>query len=385
MKGFPNNEKLNTKMLNDVIRLSRNILKMLFIFLGIIGLYAITLIFKEWKILAFIWTLLKILAPFFIGLVIAWLLEPAVSFLYRRGINRVLSSVLVYTVVIAILYLIITTIFPLLIEEVNDFIKIMPSIVDAFTNWSSDFLSKFKDINIIDIDVIKNNVMHAAQDFVSSFTIETPAMIGSLVTSLISAIGVFALGLMVGFYLSFDFDNIGKALLSFLPRRWRDDAKALYLEANSFLFGYVKGTIIVCVLIFIVCSAAFAIIGLKAPLLFGFICAMTNIIPYLGPYLGLIPAAIVGFSQSIPLGIITIVTTGIIHTIEGNFIHPLVIGKTMNLHPVTILLSLLVFGYFFGIIGMIVAVPLIATFKSIAGFVEKKYNVFKFKEEVSKN
>jgi predicted PurR-regulated permease PerM len=123
------------------------------------------------------------------------------------------------------------------------------------------------------------------------------------------------------------------------------------------------------------------IVGLKAPLLFGLICGITNIIPYIGPYLGALPATIVAFTQGVPVGIMTVVSILIVQFVEGNFIQPLVMSKTMKLHPVTILIGLLVFGYFFGVLGMIIATPLVAMIKSIAMFLENKFNILRFNQQ----
>lgn len=383
MKGLFNGDKIDTKRLNEVLRLGSNILKVLFVLLVIVGVYAITLIFKEWKIFGFILLILKILAPFFIGIFIAWLLDPFVKFLHKRGINRVLGTVLVYLVMLVILYLTITGIFPLLLNQVNEFITTLPSVFDDVTIWLNNFVDRFKDISFIDIDAIKADLVYSINSFVASLTTDIPRMIVELVRGLFSTVGIFALGLMIGFYLLFDFDNVGKVLITMVPSRARKDVLGLFMEANDSLFNYIKGTMFVSTLIFVLSSIIFGVIGLSAPLLFGLICGITNIIPYIGPYLGAIPAVIVAFTQGVPVGVMALGSIVVIQFIEGNFIQPLVMSKTMKLHPVTILLGLLVFGYFFGIIGMILATPLVAVLKSIAIFVENKYNILKFKQEDS--
>lgn len=381
MKSIFNNEKIDTKKLNEIIRLGSKILKVLFVLLVIVGVYAVTLIFKEWKIVSFFFLILKILSPFFIGIVIAWLLDPCVKFLNKRGINRVLGTILVYLFMLVLLYLGITGIFPLLLNQINEFITTLPTVFQDITIWANNFVDRFQDISFIDIDAIKSDMVGSINGFVSSMTTDIPAMMVSFVRSLFSTLGVFALGLMIGFYLLFDFDNVGRVLVSLLPARARKDAISLFMEANDSLFNYIKGTIFVSLIIFVLSSLVFTFAGLKAPLLFGLICGITNIIPYVGPYLGAIPATIVAFTQGVPTGVITLGCIMVIQFIEGNFIQPLVMSKTMKLHPVTILLGLLVFGYFFGILGMIIATPLVAVIKSIAIFVENKYNILKFKEE----
>ena len=159
MKKLFNNEKIDTKSLNEVIKLGSRILKVLFVLLVIVGIYAVTLIFKEWKILPFILLILKILSPFFIGIIIAWLLDPCVKFLHKRGINRVVGTSLVYIVMLLLLYLLITTIFPLLLGQLNDFIRVLPDVFSNVTDWLNNFIDRFENISFIDVEAIKTDVV----------------------------------------------------------------------------------------------------------------------------------------------------------------------------------------------------------------------------------
>ena len=110
-------------------------------------------------------------------------------------------------------------------------------------------------------------------------------------------------------------------------------------------------------------------------MLFGLICGVTNIIPYIGPWVGGAIATIVGFTVSPLVGILSIVICFISQQIDGIVLQPLIMGKTMKLHPVTIMIGLLVFGYFFGVLGMIIATPTIACMKVILMYVENKYKI----------
>ena len=117
------------------------------------------------------------------------------------------------------------------------------------------------------------------------------------------------------------------------------------------------------------------IVGLRAPLLFGLFCGITNVIPYAGPYIGGAPAVIVGFSRGPVVGVLTLISIIIIQFLEGNFLQPVIMSKTTKLHPVTIIVGLLIFGHFFGIVGMVISTPLIAVLKSITVFFLEKFNI----------
>ena len=117
------------------------------------------------------------------------------------------------------------------------------------------------------------------------------------------------------------------------------------------------------------------IAGLNAPVLFGLFAGFTNIIPYIGPYIGAIPAVIVGFSISPLAGIITLIVAVLVQMLDSIMLQPIIMGKTMKLHPVTIMIGLLIFGSFFGIIGMIVATPIISILKIVWNFINEKYSI----------
>jgi predicted PurR-regulated permease PerM len=124
-------------------------------------------------------------------------------------------------------------------------------------------------------------------------------------------------------------------------------------------------------------SFAFTLTGLKAPVVFGLFCAVTDIIPYIGPYIGGIPAVVVGFSISPTVGIFTLIAVILCQALENYFLQPIVMGKTMKLHPVTIMIGLLIFNYYFGILGMVLATPTISILKTIFNFFDEKYEFMK--------
>ena len=132
------------------------------------------------------------------------------------------------------------------------------------------------------------------------------------------------------------------------------------------------GVLIVMTLVFVTQSICLTLAGLEAPLIFALFCAVTDIIPYFGPYIGAIPAVLVGFTMSPFTGICCIIAIVVVQLLENNFYQPLIMGHAMKLHPVTIMLGLLIFEHFFGIIGMIIATPVIATIKVILMFIDER-------------
>jgi len=198
------------------------------------------------------------------------------------------------------------------------------------------------------------------------------------ISVIISSIGTFIIGMVIGFYLLLSCDNLSTSIIDFIPRRFRKNVKKLTRNINQALRNYVNGALIDALVVFLVSSTAFAIIGLKAPLLFGLFCGMMNVIPYAGPYIGGTPAVIVGFSQGIGVGIAILISIIIIQMVEGNVLQTLIISKTTKLNPVVIIIGLLIFGHFFGIIGMLLSTPIISVIKVIITYFDDKYDILNF-------
>lgn len=374
-----NNEKeVDIKKLNDVISMTKKILSIAYTFIIIAGIYAATLIFKEWKVGTFFLNLLKIVSPLFIGIVVAWLLEPLVKFLKNHKVNRTLATSLVYIALILLIVLIISSLIPLLSEQINEIVKSIPSISSQIQNWINDVFSKIGNIDGIDISSLKSELFVKLEEIGSNLTSSLPHITVTFVSSVFSGLGSLVIGFIIGFYLLMSFDNINDAISSLIPEKNRDDFRELANEVNTSLRKYVQGTLICASFVFLLSTIGFAIAGLKAPVLFGLFCGVTNIIPYIGPYLGGAPAVLVGFSQGPVVGIISLISIVIAQFLESNILNPIVMSKTMKLHPVTIIIGLLVFGHFWGMIGMLLATPTIAVLKSIILFLDDKYDILSF-------
>ena len=371
-------DEVNIKKVNEIIDLSSFILKVSIILLIIVGVYAAIKLIGVLNIMPFIRTLLRIISPLFIGLIFAWLFDPIVSKLQKKGIKRGLGTTIVYVVFIGIIIIILYSIIPLLTDQITDFAKMIPNIISTVEGWIDSIFDKFANIEGFDADATKLQIIAKVQEFGTNMAQNLPEITVNLVRSFFSFMGTFLVGLIIGFYFLVGFENV-HAALSFIPKKIRKDTILILDDANESLRNFVRGAVIDSTLIFVVQSILFWITGLKAPLLFGLFCGITNVIPYAGPYIGGIPAIIVAFSQSPSIGIFTLIAVVSVQFIEGNFLQPLIMSKSTKLHPVTIMLGLLVFGYFWGVIGMVVSTPLIAVAKTVFMYFDNKYDFFRLK------
>ena len=373
---------LNVEKINEGVVLLNKMLKILFIVLVVGAVMIITYVFKAWKIFDIIKAFFKVLSPLFIGLVIAWLFNPLVTFLTKHKLNRVWATVLVYTLFITLLVVLLINSVPTLTSQINDFINIVPSITKNLTEFVNKIISVFEPMLGNNVGQIKQEIFNSIIQIGKDITVTFPDRIVGIVTSIISGFGTFLLGLFIGLYMLFDFDNVSRIFIKILPNNWKDDARNLMDLSNKTLVSYIQGILITITLVFIGNAIGFSVAGLKAAILFALFCGVTNAIPYIGPYIGAIPAAIVGFTQGVPVGIIVIISAVVVQLLDNTIFTPLVQSKGLKLHPVTIIISLLIFGKLFGILGMILAVPLVAVVKTIFTYFNDKYEFINLNAQI---
>lgn len=375
-ENFDKSKKINYRNLNDILVILKKILKIFLIVMIVLAIYIIVKVCKELNVMSVILTILSILKPFFIGIVIAWLFNPLVNFLQKKGIRRIIGAGLAYIFLLAALFVIIYNIIPVAYNQVKDLSSTVPVVLDNIKGVIDNILNKFNDIDVVNINDIKDKLYDSVSGFANNIYSTLPTVIVNIIKGIISGTGTLLLGLLIGFFLLLGFNNIGDTLLIFIPSKYHNATSELFLKITKILRGYVNGALFDASIIFVACSILFFIIGVKSPILFALFCGIMNIIPYAGPYIGAIPALIVAFSQSVSIGIGATISIIVVQGLEGNILSPIVMSKTTKLHPVSIIVGLLIFGHFFGIIGMLLSTPIISVLKVIIEFIDSKLHIF---------
>lgn len=356
--------------LNELILLFDKFLKLIFVATAI---FVLTYLAKEWKIFSIVATIINIMVPFFIGIALAWLFDPFVTMLQKKGVKRILGTTLIYLIFIAFLILFFSFIVPTLYHQINDIINKSPAIIKDFSEGFDKLLFDLSGTYNLNFKQIQTQVYSNLTTAMNSLTVDLPALIVGFVKGLIEGGLKFIFGLFIGFYLLVDFDGAKNHFNTLLPKKYRKKYTTLFKKLDAVLKNYVLGTLFVIAILFICQTVGFTLAGLEAPLVFGLICAITNVIPYVGPYIGGIPAVLIGLTISPAVGFLTLIAVVICQLIESYLLTPMVMSKTMKLHPVVIIVGLLIFGHFFGIIGMLFATPTISCAKIIANFFIAEY------------
>lgn len=364
-------KRIDTKGINEIIDLSKKILKLLFIILCIGILFIGILLLKEMGIFKFLSSILHVLSPLFIGFIIAWLFSPIVSKLTSKNMPRILASIIVYLVFILFLIIFFRIFIPIVYKELNDLINTMPIIIEKITDIINVLFTK------LELDNIKEKILLSITNYSNSITSNLPKNIMSITSNLVSGIGTFVFGLVIGLYMLFDFDNISIYLLKIIPSKYTDDTVYLMDNIGYVVRKCVNGTFLVACMVFIGDTIGFSLVGLDSALLFGLFCGITDLIPYIGPWIGTIVVSIIGFIESPITGVLVLIIAIIVQLIESYILQPIVMSKCTNLNPVIIICGLLICSHFFGIIGMILATPIMSIIKVIVEFIIEKINIFK--------
>ena len=361
-------ESLDYSAINEFAESGRKVNKLLqiLIILGIVGMGVMLL--QKIHVLPILLDFLGVISPIFLGLIIAWIACPFTDKLDKK-MPRIVACLIVYLIILGILALILIYTVPSLVNQIKTLSGKIPSMIDDLQNFFNRLADKLNVSNSGFFQSIKKSLFDGLKNI--DGTSFANAIIGGA-TSVVNVLTTLFLSLMVGFYFLLDFHKLSAKFHKYLPAKYQKDAKVLSVKINQSLRGYIQGVLIVMVLVFATQTIGLTLAGHEAPMLFALFCAITDVIPFFGPWIGGIPAVVVGFLISPLTGVLTIVSILIVQALENNIYQPIIMGHAMKLHPVTIIASLLIFGHFFGIIGMIVATPVVATLKLLFEFVDQK-------------
>lgn len=376
-------EKLDIEGVNEIVKTGSKILNLFYVVMVFLIIMGVIFLCKTLNIFPILFTILSVVSPFFLGFIIAWLLNPIVNKLTDKGMRRGWAVALVYLMLVVLIYLFCLAIIPALVDQLNEMAKTAPELLLNVKDLINNIFVKLSNGTNIDMTNVKMQFMNYLEDFSKNLTTDLPSKIVSIVQGLISGVGKFLVGAVIGFYLLMNFNNVTKFLINMVPKKFKGDVEKLSNNISEVLFGFVNGTFLDSLILLVINIIGFSLIGLNAPVLFAVFCVVTNIIPYVGPYIGGIPAILVGFTQSPLIGTLILVFIVATQSIEGNFLHPIIMGRKMDLHPVTIVISLLIFEHFFGIMGMVVATPVVAVLKVIYVFLDEKFDFFGYSKEKS--
>jgi predicted PurR-regulated permease PerM len=319
--------------------------------------------------LAALWLLAPVLTPFVVAAILAYALTPVVDWLDRLGrgrVPRLLAVVAVEIIFLLLLLALMLLVVPILIKQLPLLREQVPPMLDRFNAFLQPFLAQFGLHVSLDVDGLKTFAMehlNANFDDLLGQLLASAKLGGSVALSLVGNAVLIPVAL---FYLLMEWRRFVDLLLVLVPPRLRATVDSFTSEADSVLGQYLRGQLLVMVVLAVYYSAGLALFGLDLALPIGVFTGLAMAIPYLGFGLGLILATLAGFLEfSAQAGhvsalVMVAVVYGLGQLVESFFLTPRLVGERVGLHPLAVIFALLAFGHLLGFVGVLIALPLSA-------------------------
>jgi predicted PurR-regulated permease PerM len=322
-----------------------------------------------------LWLLSAILLPFIAGLAIAYLLTPVTDKIESIGVNRLAAALMIITFVVLVFVLLILLAAPVLGGQLTSFIENIPGYVTKLQTLLSDpsrpWIQKLVGAGFT-ADKSIGDLVTQGVGWITTFM----RSLWSGGAALVSLFSLIVVTPVVAFYLIYDWHRMIATVDGWIPLQQRETVRALAREVDAAISGFVRGQTAVCLILGSFYAVALTLSGLNFGLLIGLISGLITFIPYVGSMTGLVLSLGVAVAQFWPEYYSILTVLGIFlagQFIEGNVLAPKLVGESVGLHPIWIIFALLAFGYLFGFVGLLVAVPLAATIGVLARFAMRRY------------
>ena len=330
---------------------------LIYIILTAIAIYFLMLLSPIFKV---IFSFLKaVLGPFIIAMIISYILHPIVSSLHIRRVPRTIAVLLIYAVFFTLVGVTLMNLIPMVIEQLDELNKHLPEMTLRAQGL------------VVDINNSKLLPQGFRNGMSQMFTVAESRISNTLlnvVNNIGDTLSGFFIALVVpflAFYILKDFDVFERAVIKFVPKTHRKNTVRLLKDIDHALGSYIRGQLLVCIIIGILAYIGYLIIGLPYALLLAGIVAITNVIPYVGPFIGAAPALLMASTVSYKMVLMVAIVNFVCQILEGNIISPQVVGRSLHLHPLIIIFAVLAGSQIAGVVGMILSVPIFAACKVI--------------------
>ncbi|RCK77659.1 MAG: putative permease often clustered with de novo purine synthesis [Ignavibacteriae bacterium] len=318
-------------------------------------------------IIFLIWTLFElrnILLPFIISLLFAYLFNPVILYFENKKIQRWLSSLFVIISLIIIIAVLLILVLPPAFNQLNNLMYVITDLTKELVSQIRDgsifvWLEKYGVPTNLSRDVIMQQLTPKLElvlkDFLSAI-INFFSSASAVITQIINLLIVPFLT----FYLLKDFTKLKSLVKSWIPESYRKISIDYYKEVDNLIGRYLRGAILVAFIHGILASILLWIFGIKYSLVLGMIAGLLSLIPYIGLLISLSLSLFIALFSGDPVWlkiIFVLITYAILQILEASVISPNILGRQVGLHPVLLILCLLVFGYFIGFVGLLIAVP----------------------------
>jgi len=322
-----------------------------------------------------VWQFLAIVGlPIILAGILYYLMNPTVDYLERKGIKRIYSIFGLFILVVGLIVWGVVVIIAKIQEESMSFADNLPGYLTIIENKVNEILSDpiFSQVQE-QIEASNEKLISSLTDIVQNLSRSTIQNLGSFFGAVATIVLAVITMPFILFYLLKDGRKLAPYFVKFLPTKMRQPSLVVLKEMNDQVSSYIRGQLTVAFAVAVMFMIGFSIIGLDYAITLGIAAGFLNLIPYLGSFLAMIPAVFLGIVGGPVLLIQVLIVFVIEQTIEGRLISPLVLGNELSIHPVTILLVLLTSGKLFGLVGVILGIPVYAAAKVVITHVFEWY------------
>ncbi len=317
----------------------------------------------------FLYLVRGILFPFWLAAIFAYLTNPAVVTLEQRQVPRPVAIILVYTITLVVIGLSGYYLVPRLVEEIEEVAVVLPRQIDELEQLGNTMLVRLERARLpIDFREVINEGAARIQDYVDRFLQRLLDLVLSVFGRLLS----FFLAPFLAFYLLRDWHAFQEAVKKLIPVGYRTNVEEMVSQINQVLNGFIRGQLMVSALVGLTIAVGLAFLKVRFALLLGLVAGLFNVIPYLGPLLGGFPAVLLALLDSPWKALWTLILFTAVNNLEGSVIAPRVVGERVGLHPLALIFVVLAGGHLYGVIGMLLAVPVSAVGKTVLAFLVRQ-------------
>ena len=311
--------------------------------------------------------------PLVVSLFLYYMLNPVVKLLTKFKIGkfrlpRGIASLLVVLLLILLVVGAFMALIPSLVNELTQLIKWLPTATKDTQAWIVQ-LSHHPMLERVDLKGLYNQYSSQVAKYAQALLASLSSSAGTLIGAVTKAVVIAVTVPVMLFYMLKDGNRLVPSVQRLFSQRHGEEVANLLHQMNATLSAYISGQAIECLFVALATSIGYFIIGQPLAIVLGLISGITNMIPYIGPYIGIAPALLVALTVAPEKIIWVIVVVIVVQQIDGNIIYPNIIGKTLNIHPLTIIILLLAAGNIAGITGMILCVPFYAVVKTIVNYI----------------
>ena len=366
------------------------------IFLGILIFYLINILFNKFPILGYT------LSSVIIAIIFAYIINPIVNYLERKGVKRQFGVIIVYISAILIFGILIVSVIPKTSNEVSNLLTSLPGMVDTlireFNNFLSNVFAKFNIelpenfINVyketnpkvngnVETPQIVSNILESIKGTINDLIVKVQGSLMGSLSNVISKLygfltSAFRLVLIIifSFYFSVDKERFMLRVKKAIPNKHREDISYLTRNIDIALQQFIRGRMLMAIFVGLLTMVYLLVLRVDFAIIIGLITCVADIIPFIGPFLGCAPAVLFAFMDSPMKALWVLILFVIVQWVENNILAPKLIGDSTGLNPLVILISIIIGGGIFGVWGMVISVPLTSIIFILVDFIKIKYN-----------